>query len=135
MGFTFVGSKTHELWNWCNHCEEEYDQEDQHEHEECELVADYQWEILDDSRPFAKGIHKRNYSCVGVMGPGERDCDIEDDYPWIYFRLKTNDELVLFHGKIAGRYTGHEPLEDFGREQGCCIIEYKVKGEWIKVPV
>tara|TARA_R100001510_G_C7652376_1_gene210189 strand:- start:2223 stop:2627 length:405 start_codon:yes stop_codon:yes gene_type:complete len=129
MGF-FLGYKTYDLKRWCIHCEEEYDEEDEHEHEECEDVTDYLWEIIDDYRPIMTGLHHRNYSCEGVMGPGDRLWDVDEDYPWLNFRLMANDKLVLFHGKIAGRYKGPEPLDDFGREHGCCIIEYEVKGGW-----
>ena len=36
-------------------------------------------------------------------------------------------------GYIVGKYTGLEPLEDYGRALGCTTIEYERGGVWVKI--
>ena len=31
----FLGWASYDLWNWCEHCGEEYDPDYEHEHDDC----------------------------------------------------------------------------------------------------
>lgn len=46
------------------------------------------------------------------------------------FRMLDAAGTVQFSGYILGEYSGHEPLDDFGRASGCVRIEYERGGEW-----
>ena len=47
------------------------------------------------------------------------------------FRMRDDDGVVYFYGRIFGEYEGFEPLDDFGMPcAGCVDIQYKVEGEW-----
>ena len=48
-----------------------------------------------------------------------------------HFRLLNEDGNVQFSGYILGEYTGREPLEDYGRANGCTAIEYEHEGSWV----
>lgn len=47
-----------------------------------------------------------------------------------HFRLMDSDGRVRFTGYIEGEYTGYEPLEDYGRQNGCTEIQYNVGDLW-----
>ena len=40
------------------------------------------------------------------------------------FKLFDEHGHLRFTGYIRGSYTGCEPLEDFGRDNGCSVIDY-----------
>ena len=44
------------------------------------------------------------------------------------FRLLSPTGQVKFSGFILGAYDGPEPLEEYGREQGCVSIQYRDGG-------
>ena len=46
------------------------------------------------------------------------------------FRLLTATGQVKFSGFILGEYDGQEPLDEYGREQGCVSIQYRDGGRW-----
>jgi hypothetical protein len=50
-----------------------------------------------------------------------------------HFRLINQAGEVQFTGYILGDFSGPEPLEDYGRENGCSRIEYERDGEWVPV--
>ena len=47
-----------------------------------------------------------------------------------HFRMLGEDGKVRFSGYIVGECTGREPLEEFGQDRGCVLIEYERKGNW-----
>jgi hypothetical protein len=47
-----------------------------------------------------------------------------------HFRMLDADGETRYLGYIIGDYTGHEPLEDFGRGKKCVAIEYDCDGTW-----
>jgi len=47
-----------------------------------------------------------------------------------HFRMLSAAGEVQFSGYILGRYDGREPLEDYGRANGCTVIEYERDGQW-----
>jgi hypothetical protein len=50
-----------------------------------------------------------------------------------HFRLLNNAGESQFSGYILGNYLGHEPLDDFGSENGCSMIEFEQDGEWVSL--
>lgn len=50
-----------------------------------------------------------------------------------HFRLLNDAGVVQFTGYILGEYEGREPLDDYGRNNGCTSIEYERAGEWVAV--
>jgi hypothetical protein len=50
-----------------------------------------------------------------------------------HFRLLNDAGVVQFTGYILGEYEGREPLDDYGRNNGCTRIEYERAGEWVAV--
>ena len=47
-----------------------------------------------------------------------------------HFRLLNADGETRYLGYIVGDYTGHEPLEEYGRGKECVAIEYQCDGKW-----
>ena len=39
----------------------------------------------------------------------------------------------IFEDDILGEYRGHEPLDDYGSENGCSMIEFEQDGEWVSL--
>ena len=48
------------------------------------------------------------------------------------FRLLDPAGRVRFRGKLLGQFHGTEPLEEFGRQHGCCDIEIERDGRWVR---
>ena len=47
------------------------------------------------------------------------------------FKMYDDDEVLYYTGRIVGRYTGFEPLEDFGEPNaGATTIHYFSRGKW-----
>ena len=92
------------------------------------MKAKYTWVITQDK------ILGDSSDAVGKVGPSgakERalfDAVIRQGKP---FRLLNQHDKVEFTGYILGDYVGAEPLEDFGRENGCTGIQYESDGEWV----
>lgn len=91
-------------------------------------MSQYTWIVTRDS------ILGDSSDAVGKIGPrGAKNRErfdkviIEGDH----FRLLNEDGNVQFSGYILGEYAGREPLEDYGRANGCTAIEYEHEGSWI----
>lgn len=70
---------------------------------------------------------------VGKIGPrGARNRERFDKIiiHGDHFRLLNDAGEVQFTGYILGDYQGLEPLEDYGRSNGCTRIEYERDGAW-----
>jgi len=70
---------------------------------------------------------------VGKIGPrGARNRERFDKIiiHGDHFRLLNDAGEVQFTGYILGDYQGLEPLEDYGRSNGCTHIEYERDGAW-----
>ena len=50
-----------------------------------------------------------------------------------HFRMLNAAGEAQFSGYILGEYSGREPLDDYGSDNGCTSIEYERNGEWIPV--
>lgn len=40
------------------------------------------------------------------------------------FRLVNKEGVAMYEGYIVGKYSGEEPLKEYGLEHGCVSIEY-----------
>ncbi|MDH3379352.1 MAG: hypothetical protein OEQ39_20695 [Gammaproteobacteria bacterium] len=49
------------------------------------------------------------------------------------FRLMNTDGEIRYCGMILGKYNGFEPMSEFGRQHGCCYIEYLREGKWVRL--
>lgn len=49
------------------------------------------------------------------------------------FRMLDEHSEVRYSGWIHGKYSGREPLEEYGSEKGCVRIELEHDGEWTSV--
>lgn len=47
------------------------------------------------------------------------------------FRLVDASGRVRYVGYILGQYRGREPLEEYGFECGCAVIQYLRDGRWV----
>ncbi len=91
-------------------------------------MSQYTWIVTRDS------ILGDSSDAVGKIGPrGAKNRErfdkviIEGDH----FRLLNEEGNVQFSGYILGEYTGREPLDDYGLDNGCTAIEYEHEGSWI----
>ena len=50
-----------------------------------------------------------------------------------HFRLLNDAGEAQFSGYILGNYRGREPLDDYGSENGCSMIEFEQDGEWVSL--
>ena len=50
-----------------------------------------------------------------------------------HFRMLNAAGEAQFSGYILGEYSGREPLDDYGADNGCTRIEYERDGEWVPV--
>lgn len=92
--------------------------------------ASYTWIVTRDA------ILGDSSDAVGKIGPhGARNRERFDKIiiHGDHFRLINQSGEVQFTGYILGEFLGPEPLEDYGRENGCSRIEYERDGEWVSV--
>jgi len=50
-----------------------------------------------------------------------------------HFRMLNAAGEAQFSGYILGNYRGREPLDDYGSENGCSLIEFEQDGEWLSL--
>jgi hypothetical protein len=50
-----------------------------------------------------------------------------------HFRMLNAAREAQFSGYILGNYSGREPLDDYGSENGCSLIEFEQDGEWLSL--
>ena len=93
-------------------------------------ASKYTWIVTRDA------ILGDDSEAVGKIGPaGARNRERFDKIiiHGDHFRLINPSGEVQFTGYILGTFDGPEPLEDYGRENGCSRIEYERDGEWVPV--
>ena len=49
------------------------------------------------------------------------------------FRMSNARGEVQFLGYIMGSFSGSEPLDDYGLDNGCSKLEYEYEGRWISL--
>ena len=89
-------------------------------------MSDYTWVIT------RKDVSVVNSGVVGKIGPkGARETSFVKITEFgEHFRMLDAVGETRYLGYIIGDYTGHEPLEDYGRGKECVAIEYDCDGKW-----
>lgn len=93
-------------------------------------ISPYTWIVTRDA------VLGDSSDAVGKIGPnGARNRERFDKIiiHGDHFRLINQSGEVQFTGYILGEFQGNEPLDDYGRENGCSRIEYERDGEWVSV--
>ena len=93
-------------------------------------ISPYTWIVTRDA------VLGDSSDAVGKIGPnGARNRERFDKIiiHGDHFRLINQAGEVQFTGYILGEFHGNEPLDDYGRENGCSRIEYERDGEWVSV--
>ena len=73
---------------------------------------------------------------VGKIGPGGSTNRAPFDSVIIngeHFRMLNDAGEAQFSGYILGDYLGHEPLDDYGSENGCSLIQFEQDGVWVSL--
>jgi hypothetical protein len=92
-----------------------------------ETVSPYTWIVTRDA------VLGDSSDAVGKIGPrraAQRERFDKIIIHGAHFRLLNDAGEVQFTGYILGDYKGSEPLEDYGRSNGCSHIEYERDGQW-----
>jgi hypothetical protein len=90
----------------------------------------YTWIVTRDT------ILGESSEAVGKIGPSGSTDRAPFDSVIIHgehFRMLNGAGEAQFSGYILGNYRGHEPLEDYGAENGCSFIEFERDGEWVSL--
>ncbi len=90
----------------------------------------YTWIVTRDT------ILGESSEAVGKIGPSGSTKRAPFDSVIIHgehFRMLNGAGEAQFSGYILGSYRGHEPLEDYGSENGCSFIEFERDGEWVSL--
>ena len=95
-----------------------------------DIAPEYTWIVTRDA------ILGDSSDAVGKIGP--RGAKNRERFDKIiihgdHFRLLNDADEVQFTGYILGNYQGPEPLEYYGRGNGCSRIESERDGEWVSV--
>jgi len=93
-------------------------------------MSGYTWIVTRDT------ILGESSEAVGKIGPSGAADRASFDTVIIHgdhFRMLNAAGEAQFSGYILGDYTGSEPLDDYGAENGCTRIEYERDGEWVSV--
>lgn len=90
----------------------------------------YTWIVTRDT------ILGASSEAVGKIGPSGSTNRAPFDAVIIHgdhFRMLNDAGEAQFSGYILGKYRGREPLDDFGSENGCSLIEFEQDGEWVSL--
>ena len=91
-------------------------------------MSKYTWVVTKDS------IVGDSSEAVGKIGPSGAKNRARFDVVILkgeHFRLLDAKGRAQFSGYIIGDFGGVEPLQDYGRDNGCVAIEYERDGEWV----
>jgi hypothetical protein len=95
-------------------------------------VGDYTWIITPED------VSVVNSGVVGQIGPKGAGVTsfVKITEFGEHFRMLDAEGETRYLGYIVGDYTGHEPLQDYGRGKQCVGIEYQCDGRWgdLKLP-
>jgi hypothetical protein len=87
----------------------------------------YTWIVTRDS------ILGDSSETVGKIGPSGSTNRASFDSVIIHgehFRMLTEAGVAKFSGYILGHFGGREPLDDYGSQNGCAVIEFEQDGSW-----
>jgi hypothetical protein len=90
-------------------------------------MAKYTWIVARDR------VSGDNRDAVGQIGPpgAKNRASFEAVVRrGAHFRLLDSRGEVRYTGYILGEYQGSEPLEEYGRWNGCTQIQYQSDGVW-----
>lgn len=93
-------------------------------------VSKYTWVVTRDA------VLGDSSDAVGRIGPPGAKDRARFDVVIIrgeHFRMLDDSGQVRYIGYILGEYSGREPLEEYGVENGCTVIEYERDGRWTAV--
>ena len=93
-------------------------------------LSSYTWIVTRDT------ILGDSSEAVGKIGPSGAQNRAPFDKVIIYgahFRMLNAAGEAQFSGYILGTYSGREPLDDYGSENGCTSIEFERDGEWLSL--
>lgn len=91
-------------------------------------MSKYTWIVTRDS------LLGDTSEAVGKIGPSGAKARERFDVVILngeHFRLLDAMGRAQFSGYIIGEFAGSEPLEDYGRANGCVSIEYERDGRWV----
>ncbi len=91
-------------------------------------TARYHWIVTRDS---IVGDSSDAIGKVGPSGTSSRPRFADLIIRGTHFRLLNDQGKVQFTGYILGDFEGHEPLVDYGVDNGCSQIEYERDGSWV----
>ena len=90
----------------------------------------YTWIVTRDT------ILGESSEAVGKIGPSGLTNRAPFDSVIIHgehFRMLNDAGQAQFSGYILGNYRGREPLDDYGSENGCSLIEFEQDGKWVSL--
>ena len=93
-------------------------------------MSKYTWIVTQDS------VLGDSSDAVGKIGPSGAKGRARFDTIITHgerFRMRNGAGEVQFVGYIVGEFTGAEPLEDYGLDNGCAMVEYEREGHWISL--
>lgn len=91
--------------------------------------AKYHWVITEDMAPHESGNRVLQHG----PEPATDRCALSKVVKeGEHFRLLDASGQEKLSGFITGRFSGLEPLQDYGRRFGCTRIEYKRSGKWVR---
>ena len=92
-----------------------------------EDFSPYTWIVTRDA---ILGDSSDSVGKIGPRGAAHRERFDKIIIHGAHFRLLSEQGEVQFTGYILGDYKGFEPLDDYGRANGCSGIEYERDGQW-----
>ena len=92
-----------------------------------ESLSPYTWIVTRDA---VLGDTSDAVGKIGPRGAAHRERFDKIIIHGAHFRLLNDAGEVQFTGYILGDYKGMEPLDDYGRNNGCSRIEYERDGQW-----
>ena len=91
-------------------------------------MSKYTWIV---TRDLVLGDSSDAIGCIGPPDETGHANFVQVINHGVQFRMMDAEGDVQFSGYIAGEYEGSEPLEEYGRQNGCQSIQYEWNGEWL----
>ena len=88
----------------------------------------YRWKITRDRIADHTRPEGTNGNAKGMEGPRDADPNLSTNPA--RFSMWDDDGVCYYEGTIYGRYSGFEPLDDFGTTNAG-VVRIKIDGEWL----